>query len=117
MATVRFIPGPDQGDAEIVVLGVELHEDLVVVDVATTMLSRIERESLRHKLPSVMVEDDLGNSYRGKSLSQYGAGWSGRARVAHYAMEFRPRLPAPARFLRISFGTMIGKNRSIVVML
>jgi hypothetical protein len=91
MPMVRFIPGPDQGDAEIVVLGVELHQELVVIEIATTMISPVQREMPRHKLPSVRVEDDLGTSYRGKGLAHYGWGTSGNAPAAHFPMEFGPR--------------------------
>ncbi len=117
MATVRFVSGPDQLDAEIVVLGVELHQELLVIEVATTMISRIRQETVRHKLPSVRVEDDLGTPYRGKGLTRYGAGWSGNAPAAHYPMEFRPAVPAGVRYLRITFGSMYDGNRTVVVML
>ncbi len=117
MAPVRFIPGPDQGDAEIVVLGVEVHEELIVIDIATTMISRIERPSARRKLPSIRVEDDLGNTYSGVSLDRYGSSWSSSAPAAHYAFELRPRVSTEARFLRVKFGAMYGDNRSVVVML
>lgn len=117
MASVRFIPGPDQGDAEIVVLGVELHEQLVVIDIASTLIDAVRFPTARRKLPRVGVTDDLGTTYRGKGLEHYGSGWSGSAPVAHYPMEFRGPVPPDARYLRISFGTMIGKNRGVVVML
>lgn len=117
MATVRFIPGPDQGDADTVVLAVEPHEDLVVIDIATAVIDAIRRPTRRRRLPRVALEDDLGNTYRGRQLERYGVSWSGNAPAAHYPMEFRPAVPTAARFLRISFGTMIGKNRSVVVML
>jgi hypothetical protein len=117
MASVRFIPGPDQGVAEIVVLGVELHEDLIVIDIVTTMLSAIRNPTRRNRLPSVRVEDDLGNTYSGVSLERYGFGWSGNAPAAHYAFEVAPQ-PAPdARFLRITFGSMYADNRTVVVAL
>ncbi len=116
MATVRFVPGPDQGDAEIVVLGVELHEELVVIDVATTLISAIRHPTRRNQLPLVRVEDDLGTDYRGKGLTRYGASWSGAAQVAHYPMEFRPPVPPGARFLRITFRGMYREDHSVVVM-
>jgi hypothetical protein len=63
------------------------------------------------------VEDDLGTAYRGKGLTLYGAGWSGNAPTAHYPMEFGPAVPAEARYLRITFGSMYDENRTVVVML
>ena len=117
MAAVRFIPGPDQGDAEIVVLGVELHEELIVVDIGTTNLSAIRQPTRRNQLPRVMVEDDLANVYGGISLGRYGSSWSGNAPAAHFPMEFRPAVAEEARFLRVTFGAMYGDNRSVVVML
>jgi hypothetical protein len=117
MAAVRFVPGPDQGDAEIVVLGVELHEDIVVIDVATAEIGAIRHPTVRRRLPRVKVEDDLGNTYRGKPLERYGAGWSGAVPIAHYAMEFRPPVPSDARFLRVTFGGMYADNRTVIVML
>lgn len=119
MATVRFIPGPEQGDAEWVVLAVELHEELVVVDLVTTtgIPRSIERVRPAEVFPSVRVEDDLGNSYRGKGLTKYGSSWTGTAPARHFAMEFKPAVSREARFLRISFGVKIGRNRSVVVML
>lgn len=119
MAAVRFIPGPEQGDAEWVVLAVELHQDLIVVDLATTKVEQNMHQKLRpvELFPSVLVEDDLANSYRGKGLGRYGSSWTGTAPARHFAMEFRPAVPASARLLRITFGTTIGKNRSVVVML
>jgi hypothetical protein len=119
MADVRFLPGPDQGDAEWVVLGVELHQDLVVIDLATSKVNPFGGATTRlsEEFPSVMVADDLGNSYRGKGLGKYGASWTGTAPARHFAMEFRPAVPPGARFLRISFGSMIGPNPSVVVML
>jgi hypothetical protein len=121
MTAVRFVPGPEQGDADWVVLAVELHQELVVIDLATTtveqnmdMHQKVRRAEV---FPSVMVEDDLGYSYRGKGLGKYGSSWTGTAPARHFPMEFRPAVPASARFLRITFGTMIGSNRSVVVML
>jgi hypothetical protein len=117
MPKVRFIPGPTQDDAETVVLGIELHEDLVVVDVATTEIDAIRRPTRRRQLPHVRVEDDIGNTYRGIGMSHYGANWSGQAPVAHFPMEFRPTVPSEARFLRIRFGGIYAENRTVVVML
>jgi hypothetical protein len=115
MAATRIIPGPDQGDAEIVVLGVELHEELIVVDIATTMISTIERPTVRHRLPKVTVEDDLGNTYAGVSLEKYSSGWSGTAPAAHYAYEVKPPIAPDARFLRITFRSMYRDDHSVVV--
>jgi hypothetical protein len=117
MAAVRFIPGPDQGDAEIAVLGIELHEELIVVDIATTLISAIERPTARHRLPKVNVEDDLGNVYAGLSLERYSSGWSGAAPAVHYAYEVKPRLVPDARFLRVTFGSMYRDNHTVVVMI
>ncbi len=118
MARVRFVPGPEQGDVEWVVLGVELHQELVVVDLATKVEppgnAKVRPAEV---LPSVRVEDDLGSSYQGKGLGKYGWSSTGTAPARHYPMEFRPAVPTGARFLRITFGTMIGRNRSVVVML
>jgi len=112
-------PRPEQGDVEWVVLGVELHQDLVVVDLATTKVDPPSDAKVRpiEVFPSIIIEDDLGNSYRGKGLGKYGSSWTGTAPARHYPMEFRPALATDARFLRITFGTMIGRNRSVVVML
>jgi hypothetical protein len=119
MPDVRFVPGPDQGDAEFIVLAVELHKELLVVDIATTKPFPEEFAGSRaaEEFPSVMVEDDLGNTYRGKGLGNYGASWSGNAPARHFAMAFRPAAPAEARHLRITFGVKIGRNRRVVVML
>jgi hypothetical protein len=117
MAAVRFIPGPDQGDAEIAVLGIELHEELIVIDIATTLISAIERPNARFQLPKVKVEDNLGNIYAGVSLARYSSGWTGNAPAVHYAYEVKPRLAADARCLRITFGSMYRDNRSVVVMI
>jgi hypothetical protein len=119
MPIVRFVPGPEQGASEWVVLGVELHSDLVVIDLATTKVERNMHQKIRpvEVFPSVIVEDDLGNSYRGRGLAKYGSSWTGTAPARHFAMEFRPEVPEEARFLRITFGAKIGRNRSVVVML
>jgi len=117
MASVRFIPGPDQGDAETVVLGVELHEDLIVIDIATTMLSAIRSPTRRNRLPRVRVEDDRGNIYSGVSLEHYGWSSSGSAPAAHYAFEVTPHVAPDAQFLRITFGSMYADNRTVVVAL
>jgi hypothetical protein len=117
MAAVRFIPGPDQGDADTVVLAVELHEEVVVIDIATTLVRAIQHFTVRHVLPSVRVEDDLGTEYRGESLDRYGGGWSDIAPAAHYPFEVRPAVPPEARFLRITFASMYAENRTVVVML
>jgi hypothetical protein len=115
VAATRIIPGPDQGDAEIVVLGIELHEELIVVDIATTMIAAVRRPTPRNKLPLVKVEDDLGNSYAGVSLEKYSSGWSGNAPAAHYAYEARPHIAPDARFLRITFRSMYRDDHSVVV--
>jgi hypothetical protein len=117
MPTVRFIPGPEQGDAETVVVGVELHEELVVIDIATTAIDAIRRPTMRRRLPSVRVEDDLGTTYGGLSLEKYGAGWSGQVPVAHFPAEYRPGVPSEARFLRVRFGGMYSDSWTVVVAL
>jgi hypothetical protein len=117
MAAVRFVPGPDQGDAETVVLGVELHEDLLVIDIAAAEIDAIRHPTPRRQLPRVKVEDDLGNIYCGKPLHSYGAGWSGNVPVAHFPMALRPAVSRDARFLRITFGGMYVASRTVIVML
>ncbi len=117
MANVRFIIGPDQGDAEFVVLALELHEELIVIDIATTLIEAVSPATRRLKLPKVRVEDDLGNGYEGEPLMMYGAGWSGNAPAAHYAYEVMPAISPEASFLRITFESMREADRSVVVML
>jgi hypothetical protein len=117
MPPVRFVPGPDQGDAETVVLGVELHDELVIIDIATTKIDAIRYPTPRRGLPAVRVEDDLGNSYSGLPLSRYGAGWSDRSPVARFPLELRPAIPAEARFLRIAFGGLYAERHTVIVML
>jgi hypothetical protein len=84
---------------------------------ATTEIGAIRHPTVRRQLPRVKVEDDLGNSYRGKPLERYGASWSGNVPVAHYPMEFRPQVPSDARFLRVTFEGMYADNRTVIVML
>jgi hypothetical protein len=115
--TARFIPAPDQGDAQCVVLAVELFAEATVVVLATTIWDEViatgffDREE-----PTLKVEDDLGTEYR--RAPQVSSGfvsertWSRSRGVHRMNPEFEPAVPAEATRLRITLGSW----GSVVVM-
>jgi hypothetical protein len=82
LTSLNFIPAPDQGDAQVVVLGAELHPAAVAIVLVTTIFEELVAEGIfGPKNPKLKVEDDVGTEYRrspGLSVSRIGSegGWS-----------------------------------------
>jgi hypothetical protein len=110
VSTARFIPAPDQGDAEVVVLAVELFQQAVVVVLVTTILGEVIDSGLFEPGPNqIRITDDLGTEYRrafgvGSSFAGDERRWSGSRGVDRSNLEFEPPVPAGATYLRITLG-------------
>jgi len=106
----RFIPAPDQGDAQIVLLAVELFEEATVVVLATTIWEELAAARFfEHDEHALVIDDDLGTEYRrGFQVGSYIAGderrWSESHGVHRMNLEFQPPAPDEATYLRITLG-------------
>jgi hypothetical protein len=116
--TVRFIPAPDQGDAQVVVLAVELFEEATVVVLVTTALEElIETGLIGPEAEQALIADDLGTEYRrafqvGHAFTGDKRRWSDSNGVHRLNLEFEPPVPPEATYLRIA----LGPSGSVVVM-
>lgn len=118
MSIARFIPAPDQGDAQVVVLAVELFEGATVVILATTIWEElVAARFFEHDEPALVVDDDVGTEYRRRfQVSSSFADerrWSDSHGVHRINLEFRPPVPEEATYLRVT----LGRWGSVVVML
>jgi hypothetical protein len=108
---VHFIPAPDQGDAEVVVLGAELQPAVVAVVLVTTVFEELVAERFfEPENPKLKVEDDVGTEYRrsfglGVSRISSEGGWSLSHGVHRMVLEFQPPVPPNASYLRITLGS------------
>jgi hypothetical protein len=110
VSTARFIPAPDQGDAEVVVLAVELFEQAVVVVLVTSAWEELADSGLLgHEREECLIADDVGTDYRrafqvGSSYVGEKRRWSDSNGVHRINLEFEPPVPAEATDLRITLG-------------
>jgi hypothetical protein len=101
VSTTRFIPAPDQGDAQVVVLAVELFEGATVVVLATTIWEELAAARFfEHEEAALVIEDDLGTEYRrgfqvGSSIAGMSGG--GRTPTASIASTWSSSRPSPER--------------------
>jgi len=108
---LHFIPAPDQGDAEVVVLGLELHPAVVAIVLVTTVFEElVAEEFFELGNPKLKVEDGVGTQYRrslGLSVSRISSegGWSLSHGVHRTVLEFQPPVPPNASYLRITLGS------------
>ncbi len=111
MIPVNFIPAPDQGDAEVVVLGAELHPEVIAIVLVTTVFEELVAEGFFDpKDPKLKVEDDIGTEYRrspGLSVSRISSEgrWSLSHGVHRSVLEVQPPVPPNASYLRITLGS------------
>ncbi len=110
MSTAHFIPAPGQGDAQIVVLAVELFAEVVVIVLATTIWEEmVAAEFFAPEEPGLTIEDDVGTEYR-RALQVSSAtvrdkrAWSNSHGVHRLNLEFEPPTPPDATYLRITLG-------------
>jgi hypothetical protein len=108
---VHFIPAPDQGDAELVALGAELHPAAVAIVLVTTVFEELVAEGFFEPgNPKRKIKDDIGTEYRrspglGVSRISSGGGWSLSHGVHRMVSEFQPPVPPNASYLRITLGS------------
>jgi hypothetical protein len=103
---VNFISAPDQGDAEAVVLGAELHPEVVAVVLVTTIGEKLVAEGFFDpKDPKLKIEDDVGTVYRRAFQVGIVNEWSGSHGVRRPILEFEPPVPPDATYLRITLGS------------
>jgi hypothetical protein len=119
VSSARFIPAPDQGDAQVIVLAVELFERTTVVVLATTIWEELAAvRFFEHDEPALVIEDDVGTEYRrafqvSSSIVGDERRWSDSHGVHRINLEFQPPVPGEATYLRIT----LGRWGSVVVML
>jgi hypothetical protein len=106
LTPVNFIPAPDQGDAQAVVLGIELHPEVVTVLLLTTIFAEVAAEGLFDPTdPQLKIEDDVGTEYRrALGVSVGGGKWSESHGVRRSNLEFQPPVPPQATSLRVTLG-------------
>jgi hypothetical protein len=110
MALARFIPAPDQGDAQVVVLAVELFEAATVVVLATTVWEELIASGLvGPEAKQALIADDVGTEYRrafqaGHAFAGDKRRWSDSNGVHRLNLEFEPPVPPEATYLRIALG-------------
>jgi hypothetical protein len=104
----RFIPAPDQGDAQVVVLAAELFPERLVIVLAMTIWEEVVAAGLfDREEPKLSVEDDAGTKYRRAfqvGASYAGQGWGDSHGVSRCNLEFEPAVPSEATELRIRIG-------------
>jgi hypothetical protein len=115
--TARFIPAPRQGDAQVVVLAVELFAEATVVVLATTAWDELVAAGFFDgEKPALRIEDDVGTEYRRllQNFSGYVSErtWEHSRGVHRMNPAFEPAVPAEASRLRIA----LGRWGSVVVM-
>jgi hypothetical protein len=105
--TVRVVTGPDQRDADVVIVAAVLHESGIVIDVIS--LGGFADEAPSRAAPFILT-DDLGTEYEdgGRSWSD-GSRTVGDFSVPRGSYQFKTAVPGAAQFLRIQF-----PDRSIV---
>jgi hypothetical protein len=108
MTAARFIPAPDQGDAQVVVLAAELFPERLVLVLAMTIWDEVVEAGLfKHEEGALRIEDDLGTEYR-RALQvgahSVGPGWNGSHGVHRANLEYEPPVPAEATYLRVTLG-------------
>jgi hypothetical protein len=108
VAATRFIPAPDQGDAQVVVLAAELHEEAVSIVLVTTIGDELAAGGFYDPdEPGLTIEDDVGTEYRHApqlGLGTIGPGWHGSHGVSRSNVEYEPAVPPEATRLRVRLG-------------
>jgi hypothetical protein len=108
VSAARFIPAPDQGDAQVVVLAAELFPETLVLVLAMTIWDEVVAAGLfEREDPALRVEDHLGTAYRRApqiGVSHVGSGWRGSHGVHRANLEYEPPVPAEATYLRVTLG-------------
>ena len=106
MTPVNFIPAPDQGDAQVVVLGVELRPAVVAIVLVSTIDQDLTAAGFFDpKDPKLKIEDGIGTEYRRALQLALGSGWSRSHGVRRMVVEFEPPVPPNASYLRITLGS------------
>jgi hypothetical protein len=107
---VRVVTGPDQGDADVVIVAAVLHESGIVIDVIS--VGWFPDSGAGVAAPFTLT-DDLGTEYEdgGRSWSD-GSRTVGDFSVPRGSYQFKTAVPGAARFLRVQF-----PNRSVVLTL
>jgi hypothetical protein len=97
VSPVNFVPAPDQGDAQAVVLGVEMHPEVVTILLVSTIFEELAAEAFFDpEDPKLKVEDDLGAEYRRALQIGMGSKWSESNGVRRSNLDFEPPVSAEA---------------------
>jgi len=94
--SVRIITGPDQGDAQAVIVAAELHPNKVVLDYVSVVEPEPVRGNVDGEPAQLELLDDLGTEYK-----LTGGGGSGQDGVRRGAINFLPAVPDGATYLRV----------------
>jgi hypothetical protein len=105
MEAPRFIPAPDQGGSQIVVMAAELHEKALVIVLATTIFEELAAADFFTPKDGVLsVEDDVGTEYRRAFQVGFSSEWSSSHGVHRWNIEFEPPVPLATSYLRVRLG-------------
>ncbi len=106
MAAARFIPAPDQGDSQVVVLAAELYPEVVVLVLVTTISDELVAAGLyqRDNPAGLTIEDDVGTKYRRAFQLGFAGEWSLSHDVQRANLHFKPPVPPEATYLRVKLG-------------
>ena len=93
---IRIVTGPDQGDAQAVIVAAELHPDQVVLDCVSFAPLEPAGGMVDGQPARLELLDDVGTEY-----THAGGGGSGEDGVRRWAVKFRPAVPDEATYLRV----------------